>query len=166
VRYLTRAMEIGLVAIFATFLAVVVGQVVLRYFRIDVLYFSEELVRYLLVWSVLIGATVVTARNAHVRVDILDNALPPLAKRWLDVAGTLVLLAFAAVLCWSGLELALRTSGMRAPMLGIPMWVIYAALPLSGLLDFAFLLARLAQLLRGEPPEILPPEGEQIDTSL
>jgi C4-dicarboxylate transporter DctQ subunit len=159
-------MEIGLVAIFATFLLVVVAQVVLRYLRIDLLYFSEELVRYLLVWSVLIGATVVTAHNSHVRVDILDNMLPPPARRWLDVASTLVLIGFAIILCWSGLELALRTSGMRAPMLGIPMWVIYAALPLSGLLDLVFLLARLAQLVRGQPPEIVPPGGEQIDTSL
>lgn len=165
-RHLTRAMEIGLVAIFAAFLTVVVAQVVLRYLRIDVLYFSEELVRYLLVWSVLMGATVVTARNAHVRVDILENALPAGARRWLDIASALVLIAFAAVLGWAGFELAQRTSGMRAPMLGIPMWVVYSVIPISAALDALFLLARLTRLLRGQPPEIMPPGGEQIDTSL
>ena len=159
-------MEIGLVAIFAIFLIVIVGQVVLRYFRIDALYFSEELVRYLLVWSVLIGATVVTARNSHVRVDILENALPPGPRRWLDIASTLVLIAFAVVLAWAGFELARRTGSMRAPMLGIAMWMVYSVIPVSAALDAAFLLARLSRLLRGRPPEILPPGGEQIDTSL
>lgn len=165
-RHLVRVMELGLVAIFVIFLTVIVTQVVLRYFRIDVLYFSEELVRYLLVWSVLIGATVVTARNSHVRVDILENALPPGMRRWLDIASSLVLIAFAVVLAWAGFELARRSGNMRAPMLGISMWIVYSVIPISAVLDALFLLARLGQLLRGQPPEILPPDGEQIDTSL
>jgi C4-dicarboxylate transporter DctQ subunit len=165
VRYLTRTMEVCLVAMFALYLAVVVGQVTLRFLRIDVLYFSEELVRYLLVWSVLIGATVVTARNAHVRVDILESLLPKGARRVLDILSALILIAFAVVLCWAGYQLAVRSGNMRAAMLGVKMSLVYSVIPATAALDVLFLLARIVHLVRNEPDET-PSEDEEIDISL
>jgi C4-dicarboxylate transporter DctQ subunit len=162
---LTRAMEYCLVAIFAIYLTFVVGQVVFRYLGIDLLFWSEELVRYLLVWSVLIGATIVTARNAHVRVDIVDNMLPPAALRWLEVVNTLILIAFAAVLCWAGILFVQRSGVMTASMLGVRMSLVYSVIPATAALDGLFLVARLILLLRGRPPSLLPADAE-IDTSL
>lgn len=165
-RQLVRVIEFVLVAVFAVYLSVVVAQVILRYLRLDILYFSEELSRYLLVWSVLIGASVVTAHNAHVRMDIAETLLPSRPRRWLDVASTLVLLAFAGVLTWAGAVFAQRSGTMTAPLLGIKMWIIYSVIPVTAALDAVFLLARLIHLLTNHAPESLPADGEAIDTSL
>jgi len=156
VELLARLIEVCLVLMLAAYLTVITAQIVLRFFRIDVLYWSEELVRYLLVWSVLLGATVATHRNAHVRVDILENLFAGSARRLLGIVNTLVLLAFALTLTWAGLLLVQRTGVMTSSMLGVRMSVVYSVVAASGALDVIFLLTRLAQLI------IDPDDGDSI----
>ena len=149
VEHLARTIEICLILMLAAYLSVITAQIALRFFRIDVLYWSEELVRYLLVWSVLLGATVATHRNAHVRVDILENILAGRARKALDIVNTLVLLAFALTLTWAGVLLIQRTGMMTSSMLGVRMSIVYGVVAASGALDVIFLLARLAALVVG-----------------
>jgi C4-dicarboxylate transporter DctQ subunit len=167
VELLARVIETCLVLMLGTYLCLIVGQIVLRYLRVDLLYWSEELVRYLLVWSVLLGATVATHRNVHVRVDILENLLPRPSRRGLAIVNTIILLAFAGTLIWAGLLLSQRSGTMTASMLGIRMSLVYGVVALSGALDVIFLLTRLAQLLFD--PEAAGPADEgsgAIDTAL
>jgi len=169
VEYLARTIEACLILMLAAYLSVITAQIALRYLRIDVLYWSEELVRYLLVWSVLLGATVATHRNAHVRVDLLENRLAGRARRALEIVNTLVLLAFALTLTWAGVLLIQRTGMMTSSMLGIRMSVIYSVVAASGALDVIFLAVRLAALVlgTGRDDPAGPGAGEGlVDTTL
>jgi TRAP-type C4-dicarboxylate transport system permease small subunit len=166
-RLLVRVLDGCLVALFAVYLVFILAQVLLRFLRIDALYWSEELVRYLLVWSVLLGAALVTQRRVHVRVDILESLLPERGRRRLEIVNTLVLLVFAGVLCWAGLLFVERAGRMTASMLGVRMAFVYAVIPLTALLDVLFLVVRLHALLRGgTPPAETLIADPAIDTTL
>ena len=49
--------------------------VVLRYIFLAPIYWAEELVRYLMVWMIFIGASQVTLWGGHVAVDIVPRVL-------------------------------------------------------------------------------------------
>ena len=49
--------------------------VVLRYVFLLPIYWAEELVRYLMVWMIFIGASQVTLWGGHVAVDIVPRVL-------------------------------------------------------------------------------------------
>lgn len=143
VELLARAVEATLVVMFVAYLALIVGQIGLRWARIGTLYWSEEAVRFLLLWSVLLAAAVATHRNLHVRVDLLELALGPRGRRWLEIVNAAILLAFALALLWAGWQFILRTGAMRSPVLGAPKALVYAVVAIAAALDVLFLSLRL-----------------------
>lgn len=163
-----RGIEIALVAIFALYLAVIVAQVGLRTSFNDSLFWSEEFIRFALVWSVMLGASVATHRRSHIRVDLVDELLPERFKRPLHLVNTVLLLGFAVLMIWSGLQLVERTEGMTSSTLGLAMPMVYAVIPLSAAFEIVFLVTQLALLLSPIPAaEPAPDDGDvRVDTSL
>jgi TRAP-type C4-dicarboxylate transport system permease small subunit len=98
------------------------------------LFFTDELTRYLLVWTAFLGMSVGVYRGAHPGVETLMRRLPaPLARPAAGLALLLTLLFFA-VLVGHGSLLVFRTWSQHSPSLGLPMSLPYLAVPLGGLL--------------------------------
>ena len=98
------------------------------------IFWSDELARFLLVWSAFLGMSVGVRRGAHPAVDSLVRRLPPTVARvvlGVSVAGSLV---FFLVMVGHGSFLVERTWLQRSPSLGLRMGVPYLAVPLTGLL--------------------------------
>ena len=64
-------------AALSTALAVMAAQVVWRYVLGDSLVWSEEVARYALIWSSMIGAAVAYRQGGHVAITNLVDRLPP-----------------------------------------------------------------------------------------
>src|SRR4051812_32154145 len=94
-RALIEALTVGILAVYV---AILIAQIVLRYVFNASLVWSDELVRYGLVWNVMLGAALVSLRSGHIRVDILETLLPAAAQRLLHVAIEALSLAFLLVL--------------------------------------------------------------------
>jgi len=97
--------------------------------------FSDELARFLLVWIGLFGAAYGVGQRLHLAIDLLPAHLDPRIDRAATLTVGLLTLAFAvAVLVVGGTSLVELTAslGQRSPALGLPMAVVYLALPLSG----------------------------------
>lgn len=167
VELLARAVEVALVLMFLAYLVLIVSQIGLRLARIGTLYWSEEAVRFLLLWSVLLAASVATHRNLHVRVDLLELALGPRGQRWLAIVNAVILLAFALALLWAGWQFVARTGAMRSPVLGAPKALVYAVVAIGAALDVVFLSLRL-WLLVLRPDGLAPglAAGREVDSSL
>ena len=156
-----------MVMMFVAYLALIVGQVGLRWGRIGALYWSEEAVRFLLLWSVMLAAAVATHRELHVRIDLLELALGRRGRRWLAIVNALILLCFALALFWAGWQFVARTGAMRSPVLEVPMALVYAVVAAGAALDVVFLTLRLWLLVL--QPEALAQEqvaGREVDNSL
>jgi TRAP-type C4-dicarboxylate transport system permease small subunit len=101
--------------------------------------------RFLLVWFFMIGAGLALRQGAHVGLDILPRALPPLHAAILYfVAQTLVLTFFVQML-WGG-YLALGASWSQVEgSLGVSMAWVMSAFPIG----FALLIYHQAALVFG-----------------
>lgn len=63
---------------------------------------SEEVARYLMIWSVYFGSAAAVARGAHLRIDMLINVVSPGVHRALDIVASAWVLAFGLAMTWAG----------------------------------------------------------------
>lgn len=126
--------------------------VVLRYGFGQPQVWTDELVAYLVVLAVMLAAAEVLRRGEHISIDLLTERLGARARRGIDIAGMIAVIALSAVLVVSGYDMAAfsQSMGIRSTgHLATPEWIPQAALPLGyGLLALAA-LSRLLRLLRG-----------------
>ena len=112
------------------------AQVFYRYFLGDSIIWAEELARYALLWSAMIGAAVAYRQGAHVAVGALWNLLPGAVVQHVWRLIHLIVIAFAAVMVWQGWFLSLRNFARHqlSPALQIEIAWMYLAIPFGGLL--------------------------------
>lgn len=94
---------------------------------------SDELARYLMVWSIYIGIIIVTRQRAHVAVDILPNLLHGAARKILQI---FIQLCVLATLVWLvklslGLVALASNSGQASPILKVPYWFMYSSMTIG-----------------------------------
>lgn len=132
-------MEAALALLMAAIVGMVFVAVVFRYVLQDPVTWSEEVGRFCLVWISFLGTYVAHRRAEHIAVTAIRDRFPVTAQIALRAALTLLLMAFMAVLAWYGGQYAIRFMGMRTSLLGIPLGLVYAAMPVSA----AFILVSL-----------------------
>lgn len=112
------------------------AQVFFRYVIDDSIIWAEELARYALIWSTMIGAAVAYRRGAHVAVSVLWGLLPTGGVRFVWRAIHLIIIAFAGIVLWQGLGLTLRDFARHelTPALQIEIGWAYLAIPFGGAL--------------------------------
>jgi len=143
----------------------VVWQVFSRYVLRSPCSYTEELARYLLIWVGLLGAAYGAGRGMHLAIDLVPSRLAGPARRRLDAALALAVLAFAlAVMVWGGGRLVWMTLvlGQRSAAMGVPLGYVYLALPVSGALMAFYAAAAVAGCPPPEAPrpdEAPPPLG-------
>lgn len=124
-------------AITLTLALVVMGaQVVFRYALNDSLYWAEELARYALVWSSMIGAAVAYRHGSHVAVTDVVKRLPARVQRQVVRVVHALVFAFGAFLLWQGWMLTMRNFARHqlSTSLEIEIAWIYLSIPIGGAL--------------------------------
>lgn len=109
--------------------------VVLRYLFHYSLGWTEEIATYLLVFIVYIGASVGAWNNSQIRVGILADSIPPMRK-YFDFFSVTIAFIFSVCLTVLGFQFVMIQwiTGLKSVTIPIPMYFIYAILPLGGLL--------------------------------
>jgi C4-dicarboxylate transporter DctQ subunit len=110
--------------------------VVLRYVFAIGLSWAEEVTRYILLWTVLIGAGVVSREGTHVSMEAFFNIWPQKLQRVGFLAINLFCLATIVMIFGFGLSLArmaLETEQVSEAA-SMPMWLIYGAFPVGSVL--------------------------------
>ena len=128
-------------ALVITVCVVVLLQVLMRYLFATPNPWSEELSRFAFIWVSLLGASLAVEHRAHFGFDQVTKKLAPRARRAVERSAWAVVLAFSLVLIATGIALMDLTLGERSPALNLPIALVYAAAPVSGLLMAIHLLA-------------------------
>ena len=91
---------------------------------------SDEVTRYLLIWSTFLGATVVYRHNGHISVTLLQDAVSPkLAKTLRILVHVICFVLFAVLFHYSSLYcMKLKKTATAMP---IKMKYIYSCIPVS-----------------------------------
>lgn len=133
--------------------------VIMRYIFNEPQAWVEELARYSIIWGTLFGFGLALRHNQHIQVDILYDKLKPSMKRVLDLVATGLSIVFCLIYTYYGFILVENryTSGMISLDIGIPMWIVYLVLPISGALFLLRFVERLVNILRGKDEEYANP---------
>lgn len=101
---------------------------------------AEQSALLLMIWIVFLGAAGGIAQGFHVRIaEGVERMAPAWSKRAIVIANALILIFGLALLFW-GSQLVVATWHNQVPTLPINRGMVYAVIPLSGLLIAIFAL--------------------------
>jgi TRAP-type C4-dicarboxylate transport system permease small subunit len=132
-------------------LVVMAAQVVARYVLSDSLMWSEEVARYALIWSSMIGAAVAYRHGAHVAVTDFVVRLPPLLQALTVRAVHFMILGFSALLAWQSWTLTLRSFARHEVTAALQVDIAWVQLALAVGAALIAIVA-LEAIWRGPPP--------------
>lgn len=134
---LRRATGHLVVTLLALMVINVTWQIASRYLLGSPSPYTEEIARFLLVWLGLFGGAYATAFDDHIALDLI-----PFSVRTRRAIRAAAMSALGLVLMLGGAWLVRFTFDLeqRSPALGLPLYCVYLAAPLSGLLIILFAL--------------------------
>lgn len=143
-------------------LATIVYSVVRRYVFGAPVAWSDELVGYLLVASVMFAAADALLGGEHIAVDIVTERLGPPAKRVASLFGLIAVAATAILLTFEGIgtvRFSLRVGQRSNGELALPLWIPQSLVPIGALLLLAAAVAAFSHAWRTKtlPPERVTP---------
>lgn len=139
---------LGIVLV-VTVVIVVAMQIVFRFFLNQPLSWSGETATYILVWTTFLGMAIAQREHVHVAMQVLPS-MPRAARRVVDWICWLATFCMFLFLGTGGLQLGFLHHVQRSPATGLPIWVVYCALPVGGVLGLWHTMQDLPALVRGE----------------
>jgi TRAP-type C4-dicarboxylate transport system permease small subunit len=118
---------IGLVLLAA--IAINFANIVGRYLFLAPLAWAEEVLSFLVIWGVCLGASAVTYDRRHLVMDLFAESFPPVVHRALDALILIALVGFSGFACiqaWK-IVMLMAQNGQVSITAGIPMTIPYAA---------------------------------------
>jgi len=125
-------------------------QVIFRYVLHSSLTFSEELARYLFVWTVFMGSAVVARDNGHIVVGVLTERLKGKKAKYVKSAAYIFTMTFVAILFYQGLRMMKLSSFQHSPALGISMSWVYLAIPVATFVMFCNILILIVDVFQAK----------------
>ena len=119
------------------------AQVMLRVLGIGGMGWADEICRYLQTLITFVGAGYLVGSNGHIAVDLLRMSVGDFFKKAIDVFSLALCIIFGVVITYNGFWLAMSQMSQSTSATGIPMGVIYAVLPLGGILMVLYAIIRL-----------------------
>jgi C4-dicarboxylate transporter DctQ subunit len=132
-------------------------QVISRFVFSSSLSWSEELARYMFIWMIYLCLGSVALRGEHIVIDVLILRMGPRLRRSVLTLALLIAFALNVLVLWTATDIALvfQQLGQTSPALSLPMWLVYAALPV-GMLISAVRTVQTGIRLWREDPESVP----------
>lgn len=133
-RVLARSTEIIACLLMVLVTVLNLTQVGGRYFFSMGFSWTEEVMRYSMIWLMMTGSVACIFRVEHMGIEALEAMVRPALSRYVKSALYSVGAVFCVVILVYSYPLALRNSAQTAPASGISMMLPYAALPVGSAL--------------------------------
>ncbi len=120
------------------FFAIIIWQVISRFFFHTSMNWSDEACRYLFYVMVFAGTVLCINENGHFSIDICTTMLSGKPKKLVSMIVYIVSVVFLIYLAKSGIMLVEGTAGQRTNVLNIPTSRLYAVIPVSSILMIVY----------------------------
>lgn len=151
---------IGVIILLA--IAINFANIVGRYVFLAPLDWAEEVLVFLVIWGVCLGASAVTYDNRHLDMDLFSSAFPPKLRAVLEIMKLVALVgfcAFTAANAWTIVAI-MAGNGQVSITAGVPMTVPYAAFVLGFcMIAVSAIAGAIDRRTRREPAAARPLEG-------
>ena len=147
-RLLARGIAFLLIVTVAVLVLPVSLQIFSRYTTLIPAYiWTEELARFCLVYTVMLGAMLAVREGTHFTVDVFPR-LSPRAEAAMELLSGAFVVLFALVFLWWGWEFTEFALYRISELAELPLWLIHMAWPIAGLVWMLFQAERMADALR------------------
>jgi len=111
----------------------VVVNVIIRAFGHGTMW-SEELIRYMVIWVTFIGISYCVRVGGHISIELIPDLLKGKSKVILESIIYLTSFIFSVLLTWYSVQFVHTNYlyGQQSPALEIPIFLIYLVIPISG----------------------------------
>ena len=145
---LERILKYTLVVLLTAMTVVVVIGIIARYILLISIPWTEEISRYLMIWTGFVGFGVAYRKKELISVKLFIDILPAnLLKIALFISDILCSI-FLIVAVTYGIKLCLMNMNQVAPASRIPISIIYAAIPLGCTLYLVFVVESISSFLK------------------
>lgn len=139
------------------------GQIVLRNFFDIGFFWSDELLRLMVLWLTVAGAVAASRGDRHLSIAVLDRFLPPRTLSAINTFLHLFTAGVCALIAWQSLRFVQSSHEFGDVMLGgVPAWILQAVMPLGfAIIAWRYTLQSIssaALAIRGEEPAAGEPE--------
>lgn len=134
-KVIDKIIEIMCILIMGYMVLAVCWQVITRFILKNPSTLTEEILRYLLVWTTMVGGAYAYGRRKHLSINILTKKLPHSGQKILDIVIQAVIILFSViVMIMGGMRLVSTTSNQISAALRLPMPYVYASVVVGGVL--------------------------------
>ena len=134
-KVINKIIEIMCTLIMGYMVLAVCWQVITRFILKNPSTLTEEILRYLLVWTTMVGGAYAYGRRKHLSINILTKKLPRNGQKILDIVIQAVIILFSViVMIMGGMRLVSTTSNQISAALRLPMPYVYASVVVGGVL--------------------------------
>jgi TRAP-T family tripartite ATP-independent periplasmic transporter, membrane protein len=129
--------EVILVILLVCMIFILGLQIVLRYVFKNSLSWSEELVRYMFVWSTFIGIPYSIKNNTSIRVNQFKTAMPIKVQNILSYVDKFIIFILFLIMAVFSIDIVNSSfaSGQSSAAMGIPYWLIQISVPIGSVLS-------------------------------
>jgi len=148
-RWGKAAEDAVLLALLSAMILLAAGQIFLRNFFDTGFFWTDELLRLLVLWLAMAGAVAASRKDRHISIAVLDKLLPEPLMRVLRILLDLFTAVVCGLLCWYSAAFVRTTHEYGDTMLGdVPAWLLQLVLPVGfGLITWRYTLLAIRGLL-------------------
>ncbi len=157
--YMNKIVGIILALMLAVMSILIIVQIFTRFVINYPLHWTEELARYLMIYSVFFGAALALRNNRLIAIEALAQAMSESKQRILRIFIMAVSIIFFVILLVQGLEIIGVVKAQHSAGLGISMSIPYAAIPIGAGLMIVNAFAVILESIKKPQPLI---ESEEL----
>lgn len=144
IKWLDEYAEESIMIVLLLGMTVVMGmQIISRYVFQASLTWSEEITRYMFIWSAFLSVSYCTKRRISIKIDQIVTMLPLKVSAVFKIIEKIIMLSFFVYMTYFAYDFFMAgvISGQVSPACGIPMYLIQV----SPFLGFALTIVRIVQ---------------------
>jgi TRAP-type C4-dicarboxylate transport system permease small subunit len=136
------------IVIFSVIFITMLLQIFFRYVLNSPLVWTEELCRYLFIWTCFLGWTIALRKKSHIRISFFMDRLPFSLGKIVQLVFQLLIFVFLIQLLRYGIALTARSFSVPTITLYISWAYVYLAAPLSAAIMLLYSVVDVIDLFR------------------
>jgi TRAP-type C4-dicarboxylate transport system permease small subunit len=149
INILNKVIEVVMVVLIVAMVCGNFWQIFTRFVLNNAASWTEEFLRYALIWLTMLGVPYAYSKNKHIAIEFVADTYSPKAKIVNQILiEVLVLFIAAFVMIGGGIMVTGNALGQTSPALGMPMQFYYLGVPVCGILLIIYTIPRLIGQIR------------------
>lgn len=125
-------------------------QVIFRYIFNNPIVWSEEVIRYSMIWIVLLGTAIALRKGMLISVEIVIQSVPKTLKKIMGILVIGVNVVYLSLLSYYGIKIIITLGAQTSGSLEIPISMTYSAIAAGSILALLNCIVVFMELVQGK----------------